>query len=96
MARSSRSKAKWFRPQVEQLEDRLAPAMWIVTGDQDNLGGKITPVDAKKQVFEATTLRAAIEDLNLVVDENNPNPKKLQPTFRTSTLPFWPLRLPWR
>lgn len=55
-----------FRPALELLEDRYAPATFTVTGTDDGLGA-ITPTGP--DTFTATTLRAAIDFANFNGDE---------------------------
>jgi predicted outer membrane repeat protein len=52
---------KRVRLQVESLEDRLAPAVYVVTGLADGVG-TVTPAGAG--TFHASTLRAAITAVN--------------------------------
>lgn len=51
------------RPELEQLEDRLAPATFTVTGTLDG-AGTLTLVDAANKVYETTSLRRAIDEAN--------------------------------
>src|SRR5262245_49736647 len=66
VTRPSRKAPARFRPALEALEDRLAPATYRVLTNGDAPGGAITPTGNANE-FTAATLRTAIDAANASV-----------------------------
>ncbi|MBY0528381.1 MAG: right-handed parallel beta-helix repeat-containing protein [Gemmataceae bacterium] len=62
-SRDHKSLARRCHPVIEVLEDRLAPATFIVTGTSDD-AGILTLIDKANQVYTVTSFRRAIDESN--------------------------------